>query len=250
LHNKDFNLLARAIAEAHRSAEDSGRAGSIAQVQQVALTITVAISHEHRSFDPVKFMVAACDVTAFGELEPATRAGMIRWTGATTPRPRLNTGPRPRSLRLDEEINTKGWTEDTGVDSAMYAVSDSIGVAAATSALMAYKRVTTLGQLVAMSDDDLRAVPGLRLGPVTLGAIHKVQELWRAKQGSTPDPETVEVQPSAAMQTYTARLAARAEQLDYPGVGLAAGLAPSPGGSGRSRGRPTPQPPPGRAPGR
>jgi hypothetical protein len=54
-------------------AEDSGRRGAVERVERVALSIAFAISREHRTFDPVKFMLAACDVTEFGQLAPSPR---------------------------------------------------------------------------------------------------------------------------------------------------------------------------------
>ncbi len=235
MHHKDFDLLSRALAGEHQGAEDSGRRGAIEQVEGVALSIAFAISREHRTFDPVKFMLAACDVTEFGQLAPATRAGMDRWFGVTTPRPRLNTA-RPSGLKPDEEIRTDHWRADIGIEFVLGQVSDSQGVSAAEGHLM-NAGVRTLGQLVAMSDEQVRAVPGLRAGPVTMAAIHKVQELWRAKQ--PPDSGVVEVEPSVA------GLTARVRQLDHPGASPATRPVPGPGGPGRTRGRSTQQPRPG-----
>jgi len=226
LHNKDFGLLARALALEHRDAVAHGPARAVTQCEHIALTIADAIAYEEPTFDPVKFMRAACDVAEIGQLAPAIRGQFEARFGTTRPRPRPNTA-RASGLKPDDQIRTGYWKADTLVDSVLGEVSDSVGAMAAASALMAYGRVRTLGELAAMSDADLRKIPGLRLGPVTLAAIHKVQELWRAKQGSAP--ETVQVQPPPAMLPHAAGLSARAEHLDFPMASPAVPRAPAPG---------------------
>jgi len=104
--------------------------------------------------------------------------------------------------------DTSWWTESRDVGMVLNAVSSSVGVAAAEGALM-NSGIRTLGQLAAESDEELRAIPGLRLGPVTMEAIHKVQDLWRAKQGAAP--EVMQVEPSDAQRAFTAGLAPRTE---------------------------------------
>ena len=219
MHNKDFGLLARALALEHRDAvalehRDAvapGPAQAVAQCEHIALTIAGAIAYEEHTFDPVKFMWAACDVAEIGQLAPAIGRQFEARFGTTRPRPRPNTA-RPSGLKPDDQIRTGYWKADTLVDSVLGQVSDSVGAMRAASALMAYGRVRTLGELAAMSDADLQKIPGLRLGPVTLAAIHKVQELWRAKQSSAP-----------------AGRAARAGHLDFPTASPAVSGAPAPG---------------------
>jgi hypothetical protein len=246
MHADDFDLLAAALASEHRDAMANGPEESVVQAERIALTIADAIASRHPLFDPVKFMLAACDAAELGQLTTPVARQVAERFGTSKLRPRLRSG-RPRGLNSDEAIDTSWWHEDTGVDMVLHGVSSSQGVSAAAGHLM-NASVRTLGQLLAMSDEELRAIPGLRMGPVTTDAIHKVRALWRAKQ--PPDPEVVEVQPSADMQTYTAGLAARVKALDYPGTSLATGPVPGPGGPGRPRGRATPQSPPGRTPGR
>jgi hypothetical protein len=226
LHNKDFDLLARALALEHRDAVAHGPKRAVAQCEHIALTIADAIAYEQRTFDPVKFMRAACDVAETGQLAPAIQREFETRFGTTRPRPRPNTA-RSSGLKPDDQIRTGYWEAGTLVDSVLSQVSDSQGAMAAATALMAYGRVHTLGEPAAMSDADLRKIPGLRLGPVTLAAIHKVQELWRARQRSAP--ETIQVQPSTAMLTYAAGLGVRAEQLEFPVASPAVPRDPAPG---------------------
>lgn len=75
----------------------------MAQCEHIALTIAAAIADEQRTFNPVKFMRAACDVAAIGQLAPAirrdfeARSGRDSATGVEHPRSawRLGCGYHP-----------------------------------------------------------------------------------------------------------------------------------------------------------
>lgn len=226
MHNKDFDLLARALALEHRDAAARWPDRAVAQCEHIALTIAGAIAFEERTFDPVKFIRAACDVAEIGQLKPEIQREFEARFGTTRPRTRPNTA-RPNGLKPDDQIHTSWWKADTGVDMVLSEVSRSQGVSRAIGQLMAGGRVKTLGDLAAMSDADLTEIPGLQLGPVTLAAIHKVQQLWHAKQRAAP--VTIQVEPPPAMRAYPAERGTRDEQLDFPRASPAVPRDPDPG---------------------
>jgi len=180
MNRQDYDVLSQALAFEHQNAQGSKDRSAVRWVEQVALTITERIAWTERTFDPVKFILAACDVVTVDQLTPPVRREVSERFGTST-RSRLNT-ERPSGLKSDEEIRTSYWKESTGVDMVLGEVSDSVGVAAAAGHLMNFEHAMTLGRLVTMSGEELRAVPGLRLGPVTLAAIDKVKDLWQRKQ--------------------------------------------------------------------
>src|ERR1017187_6032868 len=177
MHQKDFDLLSGALALEHHDAVAHGPRHAVAQAEHIALTIVEAIAREHRTFDPVKFMLAACQATTVEQLTPPIRAQLTTRFGPSEPRPRLRS-ERHRGLEPDEMINTSWWTEHKEIGMVLREVSRSVGVASAEGHLM-NAGIRTLGQLL--------AIPGLRLGPVTLEAIRKVKTLWHAKQQSAPE---------------------------------------------------------------
>jgi len=62
MHHKDFDLLSGALAlEHHDAVAVHGPGRAVDQAEHIALTIADAIAREHRTFDPVKFMLAACE---------------------------------------------------------------------------------------------------------------------------------------------------------------------------------------------
>ena len=222
MHAKDFELLSRALAREHSAAAERGPRQGVVQAERAALAVAEAITREYRTFDPVKFLLAACEATELGQLSAQVRGEAVDRIGATELRPRLRS--EHPGLYPDELIDTSRWTERSLIGATVGTVSSSHGVSMAVSALID-GGVGRLGQLVAMSDEELRAVP--RIGPVAMEAIRKVKELWAAKRQQTP--EVILVEPSNALQAHRAELDARAVQLGFP-----EGSAPA--GRGRATG--------------
>ena len=226
MHQKDFDLLSGALALEHHDAVAHGPRHAVAQAEHIALTIAEAIAREHRTFDPVKFMLAACQATTVEQLTPPIREQLTTRFGTSEPRPRLRS-ERHRGLEPDEMINTSWWTEQKEIGMMLREVSRSVGVASAEGHLM-NAGIRTLGQLLATSDEELRAIPGLRLGPVTLEAIRKVKTLWHAKQQSAPETVAARAEFPEPIPLATPGATARAAQRrpagrDIPRRGYAPG---------------------------
>lgn len=147
-------------------------------------------------------------------------------------------------------MDTGTWTAKTLVGAAARDVS-STRVAQMAASMLNDAGIDTLGQLAALTDEELLAVR--RIGPGSGGArvVRRMLDLWRAKQQSAL--ETVPAGPSAAQPTYAAGPGPRAGQLEFPessplaSAGRAARARPTRAG-GRASSLPAQPGSPGRQP--
>ena len=170
MRRDDYDMLAGVLAGEHRVARDAQ------QLEQVALAIAAAIARDNRRFDPVEFVLAACEAATIEQLSAPVRGQIAGIFGTSEPKQRP--GPAPE-LRPDELIDTTWWADGTPVGSAIWAVSRARAAAVAATALY-HHGVRTVGQLASMTNEDLRRVP--RLGTGGMRVIRKVLNLWHAKQ--------------------------------------------------------------------
>ena len=177
LSQVDFDLIAGVFASERRNAVARGQTGAARQVEKTAMALADALSREHRSFDPAKFMLGVCEATTPDGLPAPIRHGLAGSFGTSEPRrrPAPDPGLRPREL-----VDTSRWTEDMLIGAALNDVSQSHAASMATHALSDYGDIDTLGELAAMTDEELQAIH--RIGPSAMRAIREVLVLWRGEQ--------------------------------------------------------------------
>jgi hypothetical protein len=207
MNQSDFDLLSAALARVHHDAMTRQRQG-VVQAERTALAIADAIAREHRTFDPVRFMLAACEAAETGQLTAPVRRELAERLGTRRPRPRLRS--EHPGLHPDEMIDTSRWTETSRIGGPIRDVSSSHAANMAIGSLT-YAGVETLGQLMAKNNEDLRAIP--RVGPAAMEAIRKVKELWRAKQQAAPG--SVSGRPPDSLQPGQSAPATRTAQLGF-----------------------------------
>lgn len=106
MHQKDFDLLSGALAHEHHDAVAHGPRRAVVQAEHTALTIAERIARGRRTFDPVKFLLAACEAATVEQLTPPIRQQLAARFGTDQRRPRLSY-EHPRGLKPDEGINTE-----------------------------------------------------------------------------------------------------------------------------------------------
>lgn len=180
MHRDDFDLLAAVMAGEHRQAVARRSRAAVIQCERTALAIAAAVARQEPTFDPVKFMLAACAADDPSQLTQLTRRQLTEQLG-TRIRPRK--ASETPGLLPDEQVNTSGWAVDTTIGGVMRDVSESHAAGMAISALV-YAGVGTLGELMARSDSELRAID--RIGPAAMVVIRKVKERWRAELDAHP----------------------------------------------------------------
>jgi hypothetical protein len=182
MHRDDYDVLARAIAAEHRDAA-AGRA--VRQVEHIALTIAYALASNYSTFDPVKFMLTACNATTLKQLTAPARRRVADRFGTSEPRRRASSYS---DVPLDPD-EASGWTAETLIGAAIPSTTQAGNMAIGT---LNWEGIHTLGQLAEKTDGELQAIP--RIGPGAMRVIRGVLDLWRARQhpdgagGRTPAP--------------------------------------------------------------
>jgi hypothetical protein len=176
VHARDYGLVADALAAEHRAvAHGHPRRAAARQVERTALAIASAFANDSELFDPVEFMLHACDATRIEQLPLALRQQIAERFWVSAPR-RRETGYRPEMPIDPGEIAR--WTEKSLIGMVIPQTTQAGNMA--IGALNYYGDIHTLGELAAKSDEELQAIP--RIGPGAMRVIREVLDLWRREQ--------------------------------------------------------------------
>jgi hypothetical protein len=184
VHADDYELLADAIRIEHESASATG----VRYVEQTALRIAIALCWQNHRFDPMKFMLNACDVESVEGLSPEVARELLDLTGGRD-RPRRRAGTEQVAFQPPD---TSRWHEGLLIGAVIFGVNGAVGgevsghAASTTVRALVNAGIHTLGEMLAKSDEELLAIP--RIGPRAMQFIHAVRAAWNAKQeGEIPD---------------------------------------------------------------
>jgi hypothetical protein len=173
MHTDDYDVLAGAIAAEHRDPGAGPGRRHRRQVEHIALTIARALADNYPLFDPVKFMLAACNATTLEQLSAPIRRQVADRFGTSEPRRRASSYS---DVPLDPGEASR-WTAETLIGAAIPRTTQAGNMAIGT---LNWEGIHTLGQLAEKTDGELQAIP--RIGPGAMRVIREVLDLWRARQ--------------------------------------------------------------------
>lgn len=174
MHKDDIEVIVSVLAAERSAAVTAKWAGSVWQVERLAVQLAAAFSGRDPRFDPIRFVLAVCGAADDSQLPAKVRAELVRQFGTTTRRPRQSSMPPMTAGPVD----TSRWHPGILVGAVLHDVSPT-QTATTTKSALVDAGIHTLGELAARSEAQIMAVN--RVGPKGMRIIREVLLLWRAK---------------------------------------------------------------------